>query len=121
MCWTTTFPGMTLNQHHGFAWLGQPGTLWGTLLTPQEGTDQNLRTTSVCKQKRGAADENKEEVHPRLWKAFHSSLASQVQDPQFQIRLKSHQTTGTAEMELKSSLKITETFRVWAGSIIKLC
>lgn len=47
MCWTMTFPGMILNQHHGFAWLGQPGTLWDTLLTAQGGTDSNVRATNV--------------------------------------------------------------------------
>lgn len=71
---------MIFNQHHGFAWLGQPGMLWGTLLTAQEGIDQILRATSVCKQKGGPAEENKGEVHPRFWKAFHGSPARQVQD-----------------------------------------
>lgn len=95
---------------------------WGTVLTAQDDTiDQNLRTTSVCKQKVGAAEESKGEVHSRFWKAFHSSPASPILHPQLQIELKSHQTTQAAEMKLKSSLKITETFRVGAVSIVKLC
>lgn len=93
--------------------------LWGTL-TAQEGTDQNLRATNVYKHKGGPAEENKGEIHPRFWKAFHGSPPSQPSSGAL-IRLKSHQSTGTAEMELKISLNITETFRVWAGSILRLC
>lgn len=82
---------------------------WGTILTAREDTiDQNFRTTSVCKQKVGAAEESKREVRSRLWKAFHGSPASPIQDPQLQIKLKSHQTTQAAEMELKSSWKIRD-------------
>lgn len=98
------------------------GMRWGTLLTAREDTiDHNLRTTSVCKQTIGAAEESKGEARSRLWKAFHGSAASPIQDPQLQIKPKSHQTTQAAEVELKSNLKITEAFRVLAASIVKLC
>lgn len=79
---------------------------WGTVLTaPEDMIDQNLRTTSVCTQKVGTAEGSKGKVRSRLWKPFHGSPASPIQDPQLQIKLKSHQTTQAAEMELKSSLK----------------
>lgn len=80
MCWTMTFPGMILNQHRGLLGLGSQNAL-GHPMTAQEGTDQNLRASNVYKQKGGSAEENKGEVHPRFWKAFHGSPASQVQDP----------------------------------------
>lgn len=38
--------------------------LWGTLLTAQEGTDQNLRATSVCKQKGGLQRKTRERSIP---------------------------------------------------------
>lgn len=42
--------------------LGQPGMLWGTPMTAQEGTDQNLRATNYYKQKGEPAEEDKGEV-----------------------------------------------------------
>lgn len=48
-------------------------------------------------------------------------LSMALQPAKFRTPDQSHQITGTAEIELKVSLKITETLRVWAGSTLKLC